>query len=131
MKYHPEGPEGPTYEIDFTPPFKRVSMTHDLEKEMGVKFPAADTYDSDGKIMNAGQYSATAIPLYNYRIVLLTCPFPPTPETRKFFDELCAQKGVECPPPRTTARLLDKVPFLIYIRKPSYTPSVLLTSRLN
>lgn len=31
------------------------------------------------------------------------------PETRKFFDDLCAQKGVECPPPRTTARLLDKV----------------------
>uniref|UniRef100_A0A674CVB0 Lysine--tRNA ligase n=1 Tax=Salmo trutta TaxID=8032 RepID=A0A674CVB0_SALTR len=79
VKYHPEGPEGPTYEIDFTPPFRRVSMTHDLEKEMGVK------------------------------IVLLTCPFPPTPETRKFFDELCAQKGVECPPPRTTARLLDKL----------------------
>uniref|UniRef100_A0A8C7L2R4 Lysine--tRNA ligase n=1 Tax=Oncorhynchus kisutch TaxID=8019 RepID=A0A8C7L2R4_ONCKI len=77
VKYHPEGPEGPTYEIDFTPPFRRVSMTHDLEKEMGVKFPAADTYDSD--------------------------------ETRTFFDELCTQKGVECPPPRTTARLLDKL----------------------
>uniref|UniRef100_A0A8C7T5U4 Lysine--tRNA ligase n=1 Tax=Oncorhynchus mykiss TaxID=8022 RepID=A0A8C7T5U4_ONCMY len=77
VKYHPEGPEGPTYEIDFTPPFRRVSMTHDLEKEMGV--------------------------------VLLTCPSPPTPDTRKFFDELCAQKGVECPPPRTTARLLDKL----------------------
>lgn len=68
VKYHPEGPEGPTYEIDFTPPFKRVSMTHDLEKEMGVKFPAADTYDSDGKGMNGGQYCATAIPLYIYRI---------------------------------------------------------------
>uniref|UniRef100_A0A8C7T9S6 Lysine--tRNA ligase n=1 Tax=Oncorhynchus mykiss TaxID=8022 RepID=A0A8C7T9S6_ONCMY len=81
VKYHPEGPEGPTYEIDFTPPFRRVSMTHDLEKEMGVKFP----------------------------VVLLTCPSPPTPDTRKFFDELCAQKGVECPPPRTTARLLDKL----------------------
>ncbi|CAB1339434.1 unnamed protein product [Coregonus sp. 'balchen'] len=77
VKYHPEGPEGQTCEIDFTPPFRRVSLTHDLEKEMGVKFPAADTYDSD--------------------------------ETRKFFDELCAQKGVECPPPRTTARLLDKL----------------------
>lgn len=34
---------------------------------------------------------------------------PLSSETRKFFDELCAQKGVECPPPRTTARLLDKV----------------------
>uniref|UniRef100_A0A6Q2X974 Lysine--tRNA ligase n=1 Tax=Esox lucius TaxID=8010 RepID=A0A6Q2X974_ESOLU len=77
VKYHPEGPEGQAVEIDFTPPFRRISMTHDLEKEMGVKFPATDTYDSD--------------------------------ETRKFFDDLCTQKGVECPPPRTTARLLDKL----------------------
>ncbi|XP_071370443.1 lysine--tRNA ligase isoform X1 [Centroberyx affinis] len=77
VTYHPDGPEGQAYEIDFTPPFRRVSMTHDLEKQMGVKFPPADTYDSD--------------------------------ETRKFFDDLCAQKGVECPPPRTTARLLDKL----------------------
>ncbi|XP_026866815.2 lysine--tRNA ligase isoform X1 [Electrophorus electricus] len=77
VTYHPEGSEGEAYEIDFTPPFRRVSMTHDLEKEMGVKFPAPDTYDTD--------------------------------ETRKFFDELCVQKGVECPPPRTTARLLDKL----------------------
>ncbi|XP_073440973.1 lysine--tRNA ligase-like [Dendrobates tinctorius] len=30
-------------------------------------------------------------------------------ETRKFLDDLCAEKGVECQPPRTTARLLDKL----------------------
>uniref|UniRef100_A0A8C3AC83 Lysine--tRNA ligase n=1 Tax=Cyclopterus lumpus TaxID=8103 RepID=A0A8C3AC83_CYCLU len=77
VTYHPDGPEGPAQEIDFTPPFRRVSMTHDLEKIMGVKFPPTDSYDSD--------------------------------ETRKFFDDLCAQKGVDCPPPRTTARLLDKM----------------------
>lgn len=35
-------------------------------------------------------------------------------ETRKFLDDLCTQKGVECPPPRTTARLLDKVVHLIF-----------------
>uniref|UniRef100_A0A673J8Q9 Lysine--tRNA ligase n=1 Tax=Sinocyclocheilus rhinocerous TaxID=307959 RepID=A0A673J8Q9_9TELE len=69
--------EEQAYEIDFTPPFKRISMTQDLEKELGVKFPAPDTYDSD--------------------------------ETRKFLDDLCVQKEVECPPPRTTARLLDKL----------------------
>lgn len=49
VTYHPDGPEGQAYEIDFTPPFRRISMTHDLEKEMGVKFPPPDTYDSDGK----------------------------------------------------------------------------------
>lgn len=50
VTYHPDGPEGEAHEIDFTPPFRRVSMTHDLEKLMGVKFPPTDSYDSDGKI---------------------------------------------------------------------------------
>ncbi|KAK1891822.1 Lysine--tRNA ligase [Dissostichus eleginoides] len=77
VTYHPDGPEGKAFEIDFTPPFRRLSMTGDLEKIMGVKFPPTDSYDSE--------------------------------ETRKFFDELCAKKGVECPSPRTTARLLDKL----------------------
>ncbi|XP_013882702.1 lysine--tRNA ligase [Austrofundulus limnaeus] len=77
VTYHPHGPEGQSYEIDFTPPFRRVSMTHELEKIMGVKFPPSDSYDSD--------------------------------ETRKFFDDLCTQREVECVPPRTTARLLDKL----------------------
>ncbi|KAG2469778.1 SYK ligase, partial [Polypterus senegalus] len=77
LKYHPDGPEGECFEIDFTPPFRRVSMVYDLEKELGVKFPPTETFDSD--------------------------------ETRKFFDDLCAQKGVECPMPRTTSRLLDKL----------------------
>lgn len=49
VTYHPDGPEGQAHEIDFTPPFRRVSMTHDLEKIMGVKFPPTDSYDSDGK----------------------------------------------------------------------------------
>ncbi|XP_077144693.1 lysine--tRNA ligase isoform X1 [Ranitomeya variabilis] len=75
--YHPEGPEGPAQEIDFTPPFRRISMVHELEKVLGKKLPATDQFDTE--------------------------------ETRKFLDELCAEKGVECPPPRTTARLLDKL----------------------
>ncbi|CAL8352705.1 unnamed protein product [Merluccius merluccius] len=45
VAYHPEGPEGQAYEIDFTPPFRRISLTGDLEKEMGVKFPLPETYD--------------------------------------------------------------------------------------
>lgn len=49
ITYHPDGPEGQAYEADFTPPFRRLSMTHDLEKVMGVKFPPADSYNTDGK----------------------------------------------------------------------------------
>lgn len=32
-----------------------------------------------------------------------------TPESRKFLDDLCVKHGVDCTPPRTTARLLDKL----------------------
>ncbi|CAG0887554.1 unnamed protein product [Cyprideis torosa] len=32
-----------------------------------------------------------------------------SPSTRDFLDKLCAQHNVECPNPRTTARLLDKL----------------------
>ncbi|XP_043562645.1 lysine--tRNA ligase isoform X1 [Chiloscyllium plagiosum] len=77
ITYHPDGPDGQSYEIDFTPPFKRISLATDLEKIMGVEFPPTDQYETE--------------------------------ETRKFFDDLCNQKGVECPPPRSTARLLDKL----------------------
>lgn len=55
ITYHPDGPEGQAWEVDFTPPFRRLSMTHDLEKIMGVKFPPTDSYNSDGK----GELKAT------------------------------------------------------------------------
>ncbi|CAN2389448.1 lysyl-tRNA synthetase [Pristimantis euphronides] len=77
VTYHPDGPEGQAYEIDFTPPFKRISMVHELEKVLGKKLPPTDQFDTE--------------------------------ETRKFLDDICVEKEVECPPPRTTARLLDKL----------------------
>ncbi|XP_052892448.1 lysine--tRNA ligase-like [Anopheles moucheti] len=45
IKYHPQGPKGPEVEIDFTPPFKRISMISSLEEELGVKFPPAEQLD--------------------------------------------------------------------------------------
>ncbi|XP_037820323.1 lysine--tRNA ligase isoform X1 [Lucilia sericata] len=77
IKYHPEGPEGPEEEIDFTPPFKRVSMIKTLEEKLNVKFPSATTLN--------------------------------TKETNEFLSQLCIKHNVECPAPRTTARLLDKL----------------------
>lgn len=77
IKYHPKGPEEQEYEIDFTPPFKRISMISSLEEILQVKFPAADKLN--------------------------------TPEANKFLSDLCTKHEVECPPPRTTARLLDKL----------------------
>jgi lysyl-tRNA synthetase class 2 len=47
VTYHPEGPEGEAVEIDFTPPFKRVSLIKDLEKLLNVTFPSATTFDTE------------------------------------------------------------------------------------
>src|SRR5205823_6556161 len=46
VTYHPEGPEGPAIEIDFTPPFKRVNMLETLEKELNVKFPDPKDFET-------------------------------------------------------------------------------------
>ncbi|CAI9744194.1 lysine--tRNA ligase isoform X2 [Octopus vulgaris] len=77
IKYHPDGPTGEVYEVDFTPPFRRISMIEELEKVLAVKFPDPTKFH--------------------------------TAESRQFFDDLCKKKNVECPTPRTTARLLDKL----------------------
>ena len=39
IKYHPNGPEGEELELDFTPPFRRISINDELERVLGVKFP--------------------------------------------------------------------------------------------
>uniref|UniRef100_A0A8C8ZLA8 Lysine--tRNA ligase n=1 Tax=Prolemur simus TaxID=1328070 RepID=A0A8C8ZLA8_PROSS len=77
VTYHPDGPEGQAYIIDFTPPFRRISMVEELEKAVGVKLPDTDLFETE--------------------------------ETRQILDDICVAKAVECPPPRTTARLLDKL----------------------
>lgn len=46
IKYHPQGPEGEAWEIDFTPPFRRVAMIPELERVLNCKFPPGDTLGS-------------------------------------------------------------------------------------
>ncbi|XP_078045610.1 lysyl-tRNA synthetase isoform X2 [Augochlora pura] len=77
VTYHPEGPEGEAVEIDFTPPFRRVSMMKTLEEVLNVKLPPAEELG--------------------------------TLDTNKLLSELCVKHEIECPAPRTTARLLDKL----------------------
>lgn len=77
IKYHPDGIDGQECEIDFTPPFKRMSMFGELEKILHVKFPKAEELNSK--------------------------------ECNEFLSKLCQQHNVECPAPRTSSRLLDKL----------------------
>ncbi|KAH0478221.1 MAG: hypothetical protein KVP17_004605 [Porospora cf. gigantea B] len=39
ISYHPDGPEGREVEIDFSPPFQRVSMIAEIEKKSGEVIP--------------------------------------------------------------------------------------------
>ena len=75
VEYRPDGPDGAPVTVDFTPPFKRISMIDGLEKALDVKLPS----DLEG------------------------------PEANAFLVKLCEKHEVVCPPPTTTARLLDKL----------------------
>ena len=39
FEYHADGPENPPVMIDFTPPFRRISMIKGLEEALSVTFP--------------------------------------------------------------------------------------------
>ena len=67
--------DGKEHSIDFTPPFKRVSMISGLEEATGLSIP---------KDLNSA-------------------------EAKEYLKEACKKFEVECAPPQTTARLLDKL----------------------
>ncbi|CAG9466605.1 unnamed protein product [Pedinophyceae sp. YPF-701] len=75
VEYHAEGPDADPVVIDFTPPWKRMSMCEALEKALGVELPK----DMESE------------------------------ETRAFLEAEVKKRGLECPPPLSTARLLDKL----------------------
>jgi len=75
LAYHPHGPEKESVEIDFMPPWPRVSLVEEIEKQAGVKLPR-----------NFEDESA-----------------------RKVLDDLASSLHIDCPAPRTTPRLLDKL----------------------
>lgn len=75
IEYHPDGPDQPGIEIDFTPPWPRYSMVEEIEKRSGVKLPR--NFEDE--------------------------------EARQALDDLVAKLELDCPPPRTAARLLDKL----------------------
>lgn len=77
ITYHPEGPDGPAWEVDFSRPFKRFDMMTDLEREIGVALPKPDQLDTE--------------------------------EARALLDKIALERQVECKPPRTATRLLDKL----------------------
>ena len=82
VRYHPDGKDGRAVEMDFSPPFKRISMVSGLEERLR-------------RVLNDGEF---------------TMPTDMEAEsTRKMLDDLHVQLSIECQEPRTTARLLDSL----------------------
>jgi lysyl-tRNA synthetase class 2 len=77
IKYHPHGPDGEEWELDFSRPWKRVDMITTLEERLDVKFPPADQLHTD--------------------------------ETGEFLKGLLKKHNLDCPPPLTNARMIDKL----------------------
>jgi len=47
VEYHELGADKPPIVIDFTPPFKRVSMVAELERTIGVTFPSPSSLHTE------------------------------------------------------------------------------------
>ncbi|KAI0564623.1 lysine--tRNA ligase cytoplasmic [Gracilaria domingensis] len=82
VKYHPDGKDGREVCMDFSPPFRRISMVSGLEERLRVIL--GDEAFSIPKDLEAEA-------------------------TREFLDELHVRLNLECEEPRTTARLLDSL----------------------
>lgn len=79
IDYHSDGPDAPPTRIDFTPPWRRISMVEALEEALGEKMPGSAT----GQLESA--------------------------ECNAWLLAQCIKHNVTCPPPTSTARLLDKL----------------------
>ncbi|CAL5227144.1 g10056 [Coccomyxa viridis] len=81
IKYHANGPAEPPVDIDFTPPWPRISFMSGLREALELQ---SDSQWPSNEALH-------------------------TEEARQYFLRLCETKRVECPPPQSTARLLDKL----------------------
>merc|ERR550525_1436248 len=75
IEYHAEGPDKEAVNIDFTPPWPRISMVEEIERQTGITLPRDFSSES----------------------------------ARQALDDLAKSCKLECEPPRTAARLLDKL----------------------
>ena len=66
LTYHPiEGDSEKVFEVDFTPPFRRVSMITELEKQLDVTFPPATAFHTPGMSVASFPYP---IPTLQYSL---------------------------------------------------------------
>lgn len=47
IQYHPNGPDSPALDLDFTPPFRRIDMFTELEKVLGEPLPFPQNLETE------------------------------------------------------------------------------------
>lgn len=62
ITFHPEGPDGPAWEADFSRPFKRFDMMTDLEREIGISLPKPDQLDTEGYFNARFDFESSLMP---------------------------------------------------------------------
>jgi len=108
IKYHADGLDKDPIEIDFTPPFRCVvciichwwSLTFYYHFEILIWIVYC--YRRIDMIEGLEEMAGLSIPKD------LT-----SAEANQYLKDACLKHEIKCPPPETTARLLDKVTFLI------------------
>lgn len=105
IKYHANGLDNDPIEIDFTPPFRFMDhFTHNVKKHkttLEVTFAhnfVANFYRRLDMVEELEKMANLNIPK----------DFSGD-EANKYLVDACAKFEIKCPPPQTTARLLDKV----------------------
>lgn len=99
IAYPANGPDQPPVIIDFTPPFKRVSMIKGIEDAAGIKIPT----DLNSEGISISFVTSPVSFSDDFSLFALLS------ETRVFLSQVCERFEVKCPEPRTTMRLLDKL----------------------
>uniref|UniRef100_H2Y9E4 lysine--tRNA ligase n=1 Tax=Ciona savignyi TaxID=51511 RepID=H2Y9E4_CIOSA len=77
LTYHPDGPDGEAYEVDYSPPFRRLRMLPDLERITGMEFPKPTELHTPAKLLETPFKLLNGLILDFYRDFLeVTCINP-------------------------------------------------------
>lgn len=111
IKYHANGMDKDPIEIDFTPPFRQVLYI--LWSTIVVLSSIFELIDSFGCL---DMYRRIDMIEELEKMAGLNIPKDlSSEEANKYLKDGCLKFDIKCPPPETTARLLDKVISLLFM----------------
>ena len=73
VSYHADGPDQPAVEIDFKPPWKRISMISGLEEALSVSFP--QNLDSEEARVFLAKIVSSFLCFFTFLLRVIPIPF--------------------------------------------------------